>query len=189
MLIACSVLSAAAHVCEHWASTATVISLMAASGMQGQALPFKMPCMEWRLVCTTPRSDHTSDEASIWRPYGAPRYCSLGDVLRKGREQPSHPVAMYLSNQHSKRGGESPFVHPVHYLLVWREFSAGGLTIWRGQPPEGYLAVGCVASKGLSPPPRSAMACIRKVCFSGRPVHQCIEATWKLYRLWALVKS
>eukprot|EP00892_Ulva_mutabilis_P007576 jgi/Ulvmu1/5190/UM021_0207.1 len=129
---------------------------------QGQALPFKMPCMEWRLVCITPRSDHTHDEASIWRPYGAPRYCSLGDVLRKGREPPSHPVAMYLSNQHSKRGGESPFVHPVHYLLVWREFNGGGITIWRGQPPEGYHAVGCVASKGLSPPPNSAMACIRK---------------------------
>lgn len=131
--------------------------------MQGQALPFKMPSMEWRLVCTTSRSDHTNDEASIWRPYGAPRYCSLGDVLRKGREPPTHPVAMYLGNQHSKGREASPFVHPLHYQLVWRDFSGTGITIWRGQPPEGYRTVGCVASKGLNPPPNSAMACIRMV--------------------------
>lgn len=119
--------------------------------------------MEWRLVCTTPRSDQTNEEVSVWRPYGAPRYCSLGDVLRKGREPPTHPVAMYLSNEHSKASGASPFVNPLHYQLVWREFGGGGLTVWRGQPPEGYCVVGCVASRGLNPPPNSAVACIRQV--------------------------
>lgn len=133
--------------------------------MQGQSLPFRMPSMEWRLVVTTPKSEFTDDVATIWRPVGAPRYCSLGDVLRKGKEAPSHPIMTYVNVRHSRDSGGACFAHPVHYLLVWREFSQGGITIWRAQPPEGYQALGCVASRGLHPPPRSAMFCVRKVCY------------------------
>ena len=141
--------------------------------------------MEWRLVVTTPRSEYTDDVATIWRPVGAPRYCSLGDVLRKGKEAPSHPIMTYVNVRHSRDSGGACFAHPVHYLLVWREFSQGGITVWRAQPPEGYQALGCVASRGLHPPPRSAMVCVRKVrhrhlILARSPVIAC--STWCLIR-------
>jgi hypothetical protein len=129
-------------------------------------LPLKMPSMEWRLVCVTPRSPHTDDIASVWRPIGAPRYVSLGDVLHKGQEPPSTPVTMFLKSPQATASTAAVFAFPVHYLLVWREFIAGGQTVWRAQPPDGYQALGCLAANGLDPPPRTAMVCVRKVIIS-----------------------
>jgi Vacuolar protein sorting-associated protein 62 len=122
-----------------------------------------MPSLEWRLISITPRTSYSDDVASIWRPVGAPRYAALGDVLRKGCEPPVQPVTMYLNCPSVEPGRQSMLEHPVHYLLVWRELAGGGLTVWRAQPPQGYRALGCVASRGLDPPPRTAMVCVREV--------------------------
>jgi Vacuolar protein sorting-associated protein 62 len=122
-----------------------------------------MPSLEWRLITITPRSSHTDDVASIWRPIGAPRYAALGDVLRKGCEPPQQPITMYLNCPSVDPGKQSMLEHPVHYLLVWRELAGGGLTVWRAQPPQGYRALGCLASRDLDPPPRTAMVCVREV--------------------------
>ena len=130
---------------------------------QGQTLPLRMPSLEWRLVRETPHSTHTDDVTTIWRPIGAPRYVSIGDVLRKGKDPPSHPVTMFLKNPQATENVAAMFAFPVHYLLVWREFGRGGLTVWRPQPPEGYQAIGCIAANGLDPPARTAMVCVRKV--------------------------
>jgi Vacuolar protein sorting-associated protein 62 len=131
--------------------------------MQGQVLPLKLPSMDWRLVCVTPQSPHTDDVASIWRPIGAPRYCCIGDVLRKGRDPPSGPVTMYLKNPQASKSAAALFAFPLHYLLVWRECGRGGMTLWRAQAPEGYSALGCIAANGLDPPARTAMVCVREV--------------------------
>lgn len=119
--------------------------------------------MDWRLVCVTQRSPRTDDVASVWRPVGVLCYACLGDVLRKGRDPPSHPVTMFLKNPPATEQATPVFEFPVHYLLVWRDFSGGGLTVWRPQPPAGYQALGCLAAKGLDPPARTAVVCVRKV--------------------------
>lgn len=126
-------------------------------------LPLQMPSMDWRLVCVTQRSPRTDDVASVWRPVGVLCYACLGDVLRKGREPPSHPVTMFLKNPPATEQATPVFEFPVHYLLVWRDFSGGGLTVWRPQPPAGYQALGCLAAKGLDPPARTAVVCVREV--------------------------
>jgi len=46
---------------------------------------------------------------------------------------------------------------PVSYSVAYK---TSGLTIWTPQPPEGYAALGCVASPGDDSPALTEVACI-----------------------------
>jgi hypothetical protein len=146
--------------------------------VQGQTLPLKMPSLEWQFVGDLRGTTYADAVASVWRPVGAPRYACIGDVLHKGSEPPSHPVTMFLKNPQVSEHTQAVFEFPVHYLLVWRDFAGKGLTIWRGQAPAGYQALGCLAAEGLDPPARTASVCVRNVrfcyCFQSLQKAHCV---------------
>lgn len=120
------------------------------------------------------------DGVSMWRPVAPAGYCSLGDCLVRGLEPPpgcavvqdssSGKTAFDRGGAASGAGGSGGgpldlLVRPPHaYECVWQDVTQredARLAIWRPIPPPGYVAMGCVASAGIDPPPRSACRCLR----------------------------
>ena len=60
---------------------------------------------------------------------------------------------------------------PTSYNIAW---SAPGIHLWRPNPPEGYLALGCLATPSSDPPGQTAMVCIHKTLGVEAPLGQCL---------------
>ncbi|XP_073111690.1 uncharacterized protein [Elaeis guineensis] len=94
---------------------------------------------------------------SIWRPLCPDGYISVGDIAHVGTHPP-HVAAIY---QDSDRN----FALPMGYDLVWRncaEDYAAPLSIWLPRPPDGYIAVGCVALAAYEEPALDSAYCARE---------------------------
>lgn len=92
---------------------------------------------------------------TIWRPLCPSGYVSIGDVAHVGIHPP-HFAAIYKNvNGH--------FALPVGYDLVWRncaEDYRSPVSIWLPRPPEGYVALGCVAVCAFEEPPLDRAFCV-----------------------------
>ncbi|KAL5230936.1 hypothetical protein ABZP36_029712 [Zizania latifolia] len=94
---------------------------------------------------------------SIWRPLCPSGYLSIGDVAHVGIHPP--PIAAIYKNV----GGN--FVLPLGYDLVWRncaEDYRSPVSIWLPRPPEGYVALGCVAVSAFEEPPLDHAFCVNE---------------------------
>jgi len=94
----------------------------------------------------------------IWRPFADSGYCILGDVVTTGADERPEPVTV-VSDDDGMGGktctsqGHSLLARPMRFKLVWqigKEHSDEQVSFWEPIPPEGYVALGCVAVKGLS---------------------------------------
>ena len=60
---------------------------------------------------------------------------------------------------------------PVGYDTVW---SAPGIHLWRPKCPEGYIALGCLATTGIDPPSLTTMVCLHHTLGVEAPLGQCL---------------
>ncbi|PNT67927.1 hypothetical protein BRADI_3g33740v3 [Brachypodium distachyon] len=94
---------------------------------------------------------------SIWRPLCPSGYVSIGDVAHHGIHPP-HFAAIY-------KNVKGNFVLPLGYDLVWRncaEDYRSPVSIWQPRPPEGYVALGCVAVPAFEEPPLDCAFCVNE---------------------------
>ncbi|KAL6906369.1 hypothetical protein ACP4OV_003970 [Aristida adscensionis] len=94
---------------------------------------------------------------SIWRPLCPNGYVSVGDVAHVGTHLP-HFAAVY-------KNINGNFALPLGYDLVWRncvEDYKSPVSIWLPRPPEGYVALGCVAVPAFEEPPLDSAFCVNE---------------------------
>uniref|UniRef100_A0A0D9XMK5 PH domain-containing protein n=1 Tax=Leersia perrieri TaxID=77586 RepID=A0A0D9XMK5_9ORYZ len=94
---------------------------------------------------------------SIWRPLCPSGYVSTGDVAHVGTHPP-HVASIYKNV-----GGN--FALPLGYDLVWRNCAddyRSPVSIWFPRPPEGYVALGCVAVSAFEEPPLDSAYCVKE---------------------------
>ena len=96
-------------------------------------------------------ADATPSGPALWRPLPPVGYLSLGDAATRGVARPAFQVAVVAANS----GLAAP---PTRFDRAGA--GPAGLVLWRPVPPPGFVALGCVASVGDTPPPRSAVACV-----------------------------
>lgn len=60
---------------------------------------------------------------------------------------------------------------PSGYDPVW---SASGIQLWRPKAPEGYIALGCLATAGIEPPSLTVMVCLHHTVGIEAPLGQCL---------------
>ena len=60
---------------------------------------------------------------------------------------------------------------PTGYDLAW---SASGICIWRPTCPQGYIALGCLATTTTDPPSLTSMACLHHTLGIEAPLGQCL---------------
>ena len=60
---------------------------------------------------------------------------------------------------------------PTGYDTVW---SAPGIHLWRPKTPEGYLALGCLATTSTEAPGLTAMVCLHRTLGVEAPLGQCL---------------
>lgn len=60
---------------------------------------------------------------------------------------------------------------PVSYDKVW---SDPGIHLWQPQSPEGYIALGCLATPTPDPPAQTAMVCVHRSLGIEAPLGQCL---------------
>ena len=53
------------------------------------------------------------------------------------------------------------FAPPVSYRLVWRAVTTNPVVVWKPEPAEGYMAMGCLVSSTLAYPPPDSVLCVR----------------------------
>ncbi|XP_042394059.1 uncharacterized protein LOC121984930 isoform X2 [Zingiber officinale] len=102
---------------------------------------------------------------SIWRPVFSPEMVFLGDIAIQGYEPPNSGIVLH------DPGDESFLKIPKDFQLVGyikKQKGAESISFWLPQAPPGFVALGCVASKGY---PRgddiSLLRCIRSDMVTG----------------------
>ncbi|XP_020672034.1 uncharacterized protein LOC110092030 [Dendrobium catenatum] len=140
---------------------------LSSAGSLSDEMRFKKHCVNFRKIwsseqeyksrCTLFPKQVVDDGTicSIWRPFCPNGYVSVGDVAHIGNHQP-HVAAIY-------RESAGNFSLPVGYDLVWRNCSNdynSPLSIWLPRPPDGFIAVGCVAVSDFEEPPLDSAYCV-----------------------------
>ncbi|MEE2041151.1 Vps62-related protein [Nocardiopsis sp. CT-R113] len=117
--------------------------------------------------------------ASFWQPNLPPDYRRLGTMVIPDRgthnlpydgpeRTKEHTVALCVRENHPvpPAGRKPALADPVDYEWVWDDSDTGskyGGALWRPTPPEGYVAMGLVASDNShDKPPLDAVVCVRE---------------------------
>uniref|UniRef100_A0A7N1A9Q6 Peroxin/Ferlin domain-containing protein n=1 Tax=Kalanchoe fedtschenkoi TaxID=63787 RepID=A0A7N1A9Q6_KALFE len=121
-------------------------------------------CSQFDRVGTieNPQSDQVY---AIWRPRAPPGFAVLGDYLTPLDKPPSKgALVVNISAIRVKK--------PISFKKIWptgdshafksiKDCDANvSCSIWMPEAPEGYVALGCVASSGRNPPALSSVLCI-----------------------------
>jgi hypothetical protein len=92
-----------------------------------------------------------SKKVWIWRLKASKDCMSLSDIVTTSPFPPRRALLV----------DKSQCKHPKSFSLVFFS-SKCGLAIWRANPPEGYVAIGDVASQSQSPPSTTGFICLPK---------------------------
>ncbi|KAF6135503.1 hypothetical protein GIB67_015356, partial [Kingdonia uniflora] len=137
-------------------------------------------------VIKNPQNDQTY---AFWRPRAPPGFAILGDYLTPTNKPPTKGVIAVNTNfARVKR--------PTAFKQVWPPLSSGETSnsiildsashdtnygrdedhcsIWFPVAPQGYVALGCVVSKGRTEPPSSSALCILASLVSPCALKDCI---------------
>mmetsp|Transcript_2264 Transcript_2264/g.4352 ORF Transcript_2264/g.4352 Transcript_2264/m.4352 type:complete len:3666 (-) Transcript_2264:4589-15586(-) len=118
----------------------------------------------------------------LWRPFADSGFSILGDVATNvsgiGDDRPP-PVTVVsdddgMGGKTTTSSGLPLLVRPVRFKLIWQDTDAENdahISFWQPVPPEGYVALGCVAVKGHSkrePDPKKEglqqLRCVHESC-------------------------
>ncbi|ALG09699.1 Vps62-related protein [Kibdelosporangium phytohabitans] len=104
-------------------------------------------------------------DVTIWRPQPTDGYQLVGDYAQGNYNK--HPNATAITVK-SVNDGNSPhpiLMAPQRYVQIWKDKGSRGKhngAIWFPEPPDGYVSLGYVATKGFSAPKNLNYACIRR---------------------------
>lgn len=96
-----------------------------------------------------------NDIITIWRPIVPEGYVSIGDIAHIGK----HPPFVSRSYKNKKQ----LFSRPTGFDLVWRSWKEGfvnPVSIWMPRAPDGYFALGCVATAAYVEPEWESVWCV-----------------------------
>lgn len=103
---------------------------------------------------------------TAWRPVAPPGYAALGDCIMKGFNPPASALVVLDTGVGGEGLGQAkgmPLVKaPRGYDLIWHDGNPKEemrACFWRPIPHPGYVAMGCVATIGTSPP-RKGIKCL-----------------------------
>jgi len=107
-------------------------------------------------------------EGSFWRPRPPPGYLPLGDYVKVNREDPSGTVeikCVFLKDDKATYGSDL-YALPTGHKLIYSDQGSGAnlpLAVWEVQAPDGYFAMGHIATQGYLPPPLTSnvIVCVR----------------------------
>ncbi|XP_042486677.1 uncharacterized protein LOC122066914 [Macadamia integrifolia] len=147
-----------------------------------------VPCFQFDKVGTI-ENPYSKQIYTFWRSCAPPGFAVLGDYLTPMDKPPSTGVIAVNTN----------FVRvkrPVSFKLIWPISAAGGTpdsqgsekyiessddggqdtgcSIWFPVAPQGYVALGCVVSKGRMQPSPSSVLCISASLVSPCALRDCI---------------
>ncbi|XP_024384462.1 uncharacterized protein [Physcomitrium patens] len=139
-------------------------------------------CTHFDRIWVNVSGDNTTQQVAIWRPRAPSGYLIMGDCATSGVAPPSQAV-MAISNT-------CKFAQkPIGFELIWSTRGdaepRGGsdaqkddvnseCCVWMPIAPPGYLSLGCVAERGLSPPSLSSVRCIRSDMVTSGSLSDCI---------------
>ncbi|KAK9984845.1 hypothetical protein SO802_034370 [Lithocarpus litseifolius] len=142
----------------------------------------RMTSKKMTVICSqfdkigTIKNPNSDQIFAFWRPHAPPGFAVLGDYLTPLDKPPTKGVLAVNTNfARVKR--------PTSFKLIWAPLSSGdlsghvvnsfdslpnvvrgngdsGCSIWFPVAPEGYVALGCVVSLGITQPPLSSAFCI-----------------------------
>lgn len=129
----------------------------------GEPLPPYMPCVNWKCVVSR-------GQTCFWAPIPpVDKYIAFGHVIG-GTNPPSEPVSMVL-----RSGGNSVVLSPpVRFELIYREQS--DFTVWMPVAPARFRALGAVVVKGVEPPKKDLVTCVRTDFLTLAPFDD--DASW-----------
>ncbi|KAK4262505.1 hypothetical protein QN277_028058 [Acacia crassicarpa] len=138
----------------------------------------------------TIKSTLTDQTYAFWRPRASPGFAVLGDYLTPLDKPPAKGVlAVNTSTIRVKK--------PINFKLIWPPLASRSMTgkaldnselvptgpksegddccsIWFPEAPKGYVALGCVVTRGRAPPPLSSAFCIPSSSVSPCSLRDCI---------------
>ncbi|KAF8032759.1 hypothetical protein BT93_D1608 [Corymbia citriodora subsp. variegata] len=126
----------------------------------------------------------------FWRPHAPPGFAVLGDYLTPTEKPPTKGVIAVNTNFARVK-------NPLSFRLVWPTLSTGvsseqwsngnkgslkcivdegdtNCCVWLPEAPKGYVALGCVVSRGRKEPPLSSVSCILTSLVTPCPLRDCI---------------
>ncbi|XP_020979196.1 uncharacterized protein LOC107640015 [Arachis ipaensis] len=151
----------------------------------------RMTSKKMTMVCShfdkvgTIENSRTDQTYAVWRPHAPPGFAVLGDYLTPLDKPPTKGVLAINTNSITVK-------KPVSFRLIWPPLlSTGGAeigssnlsweteescycSIWFPEAPKGYVALGCVVTRGSKPPPLSSAFCIPSSLVSPCPLRDCI---------------
>jgi hypothetical protein len=110
----------------------------------------------------TDKSSGASLNGGFFRPIltNMTNFHSLGDLAVRAHNANGQVIAVVRDVSDSGK----ILASPLSYTKVWDDASSGADkdgSVWRANPPAGYVAIGLVANGSHSAPPLSAMKCIK----------------------------
>uniref|UniRef100_A0A175YPS3 Uncharacterized protein n=1 Tax=Daucus carota subsp. sativus TaxID=79200 RepID=A0A175YPS3_DAUCS len=166
----------------------SVISLIlnlqnqAAAALQYGDADLLSPCTRFDRIWVFPKGAGNGDinTHTFWRPRAPSNYVVLGDCVTSRPIPPSYAVMAVSSTYGRVR-------KPLRFELIGL-FSAiqgseelggssdtnGDCSIWKPIPPQGYIALGCVAHRGSQPPPTHIIHCVRSDLVTSARYSECI---------------
>ncbi|KAG0568137.1 hypothetical protein KC19_7G189300 [Ceratodon purpureus] len=140
-------------------------------------------CTHFDRIWVNVSGDNTTQQVAIWRPRAPSGYLIMSDCATSGVAPPSQAV-MAISNT-------CKFAQkPIGFDLLWSTRGAskpgGGADsnaddvdsehccVWMPVAPLGYVALGCVAERGVLPPSLSSIRCIRSDLVTSGSLSDCI---------------
>ncbi|MFT5302651.1 MAG: hypothetical protein ACI814_003468 [Mariniblastus sp.] len=106
------------------------------------------------------RGSGADTDGAFWRPVKSGFY-PVGDLVVDNYEDANDQRGVLVV----KDGVAGATRKPVDYKRVWAESGSGADqkgSIWQPIPPQGYVAMGCVAQSGHDKPDTNAIRCIRQ---------------------------
>ncbi|KAE9596742.1 putative vacuolar protein sorting-associated protein [Lupinus albus] len=135
----------------------------------------------------TIKNSHTGQTYAFWRPHAPPGFAVLGDYLTPLDKPPTKGVLVINTNAITVK-------KPISFNLIWPPLTSLGskgeemdnadllckneddscCSIWFPEAPKGYITLGCVATRGRTPPPLSSAFCIPSSSVSPCSLRDCI---------------
>lgn len=119
---------------------------------------------------------------SIWKPRAPPGFAILSHFITSGEAPPSQAVMAIRNIYHrAKKPLSFDLVYVLHNLkssilseTTTKRDMDKGCFIWKPVAPPGYVAVGCIAKIGPTPPPLSAVYCVRSDLVTSASINDCV---------------
>ncbi|CAI6011358.1 unnamed protein product [Closterium sp. NIES-65] len=147
-------------------------SASALAGAAGAAARPFVPAASFERVWWSKGAAGVTSHVSFWRPVAVPGYAMLGDCVADGFDPPDAGLLLLDDLDSGRVAAPLSFLHKLTLAApAWPEEAS----VWFPLAPPGYVALGCVVTRGREPPSAGlGVRCVRADLlapkgFAGRP--------------------